>query len=779
MTAFLALPVMGVAQQGWALVRVMDKVDSSAVSQATVILDGDKGGYTDTHGEILFTTSTGLHEIEVRYGGFDDLTQEIVVLANDTLTVEIYGGDEGSELDVVVISSSQFEKKLVEEIVSVEVLDKDLIRNNNSIELGEALNRSVGVQTQGEQITIRGGSAWSYGVGSRTAILVDGLPFTSADLGSGELKFAPLEFLDQVEVVKGAASVVYGSSALNGVVNMRTIWPGEKPKTEIQTYMGFYGDPPRPEMRWYTDELTPGFNGGFFNHSQRNGNLDIVVGGNYHYLNSYLEEGHENRGRMGFKTRYHVPGVKGMHFGLNGNFMAEHSGRFYLASHLIDSAYNVADGSYDRYTRVNIDPHFTFLTNRGDKHRFNARYLNVYRRGNGDDPDAVSDFFNFDYQYQRRIGERIFLTAGLPFSIGIGKSNIYPGKRKAWSGAAYVQGEYKYDRLTLTGGVRYEASAVDVVFSTALPVFRFGANYKMGRGTYLRGSFGQAYRLPTIGERFVSTEFTILNIVPNPDLLPERGWGSEFGIRQALKIQKWLGYADFSVFMNDYKNFVEYTLGFWGPDGEPTGNFTDLGLQPLNIDNARVAGFEVSGFGRGKFGPVELQTLLGYTYIYPGNLNNDTTQRDYGVFISNALEGITNRYEDVKDDRGVVIDERSARLMNFRNRHLFKADVQLSWQGFSVGYNAFYASFPERWEFLFQIAVPGTVQYIDNHGNGDWVHSIRAGWQFSKVGRANIIVKNLMNHEYMVRPGMIEAPRSYTLQLNFKLEGKLARRSGQ
>lgn len=759
-------------QNGWVSIQVKAKQDDELLEKATVIVDGKGGGYTDAEGRFITQLPSGPHHLEVRYLNFDNWKQDAFIPNNDTLRLVVALKNAGNDLDVVVISASQYEKKLAEETVSVEVLDNKLIKNNNATELGEAIDKSVGVQAQDGQITIRGGSAWAYGIGSRTAVLVDGLPFVSADLGEPQMKQAPLEILDQIEVLKGTSSVVYGSSALNGVVHLRTTWPGENPQTEFTIYNGVYPTPVRPELKWWDSKEMKGFNGMFFSHRQKYGKMDLVLGGNLNQVRSYLQGADENRIRMDVKTRFHSQKYDGMTYGINANVMGERSGRFYLASDLDSNAYRLADGSLDQYQRWVVDPHFQYLTPGGNRHRLLMRWMHVKREGTGQDPDAVSDLINLDYQFQRKIGSKVFLTAGLPSNIGFGRSNLYPGLLMAWGVAGYAQAEYAADRLSVIGGARIEASAVDVIFSTTQPVLRLGANYRVGKNTFMRASWGQAYRLPTIGERFISATFSIIDIIPNPKLLPERGWGLEYGVRQPISISKWKGYVDFAAYWNEYDNFVDYSLGLWLPNGEPSTNFDDLGLKPINLKEARIMGFEVSGYGHGKIGKVDVRTLLGYTYNYPGNLEKDTTQRDMKVYLENAIKGITARYEDVKNEFGWIVDEQSAKVMNFRMRHLFKADIELGYKDFSLGYSLYAASFPERWDLLYLVAVEGTTQFVDRHPNTDLVHGIRFAWQFSKIGRATFLVKNLTNHEYLIRPGRLEPPRSFTMQLNFLLKGK-------
>jgi iron complex outermembrane receptor protein len=83
---------------------------------------------------------------------------------------------------------------------------------------------------------IRAGSGFSFGAGSRVMMLVDDLPILSGDIGRPSWSFLPIENLEQVEVIKGASSVLYGSAALSGVINVRTAYPRLEPRTRATAY---------------------------------------------------------------------------------------------------------------------------------------------------------------------------------------------------------------------------------------------------------------------------------------------------------------------------------------------------------------------------------------------------------------------------------------------------------------------------------------------------------------------------------------------------------------
>ncbi len=737
---------------------------------------------TDVDGKYKLSLDAGTYKLTFTYIGYEPKVKTIILKDGEIKEMNIRMQSDAAEIDLVVVSASQYEKRVAEETVSMDVLSKTLVTNTNSRDLGEIISKTPGVQIQDGQISIRGGSSYSYGIGSRTAVLTDGISLSSADLGEAQLKFVPLENVEQIEVIKGASSVVYGSSALNGVINVRTAWPkGDKPKTTLNMYTGVYGKPPREELKWWLGRQ-PNFSGFFINHQQKIKNFQVVVGSNADFVNSYLEDADEFRFRLNFKTRYILPKKPGINFGINGNVMQETSGRFFISNDMDSLAYTRAQGSTDRYVRTAIDPHFAFSNEKGHRFTLVGRYLNIFRRGNGDDRNASSNTFYFEPQYQRNWRNTLIFTTGAPVTLGCSVSNLYEGVRKNRAFAAYGQLEFKLGNFSVVGGLRYELTSVDTVFATTIPVVRTGINYKAGKATFLRASWGQAYRLPSIAERYLGQEFFQgVLIVPNPRLTAEKAWSAEIGINQPFKIKKWAAYIDASVFWMEYEDFVEYRFAVYtAANGlDSCGNVRDvetgeilaaadtcsptsfvLGLNPNNVDNARILGYEVSIGSRGSIGDVSIRSLIGYTYTYPRQINQ-------GEDNSGIWKGFfTDMFSRVPTE------EAADKLLLFRSRHVFRSDLEVGYKKYTVGFSANYNSFPENIPEVFNTVFTvldggkGTFPaYIAKHQKGDWVLDARVGYQVNDILRLGFIVKNLTNYEYALRPGKLEGPRNYTLQM--------------
>mgnify|MGYP003346293950 FL=1 len=126
-----------------------------------------------------------------------------------------------------------------------------LFRSSNQTTMETAVEQIPGVTVIDGQANIRGGSGFSYGAGSRVLVLVDDLPLLAGDAGDVKWSFLPIENIGQVEVIKGASSALFGSSALNGVINMRTVVPTDTAESSITMYSGVYDKPLDRSMKWW------------------------------------------------------------------------------------------------------------------------------------------------------------------------------------------------------------------------------------------------------------------------------------------------------------------------------------------------------------------------------------------------------------------------------------------------------------------------------------------------------------------------------------------------
>jgi iron complex outermembrane receptor protein len=338
--------------------------------------------------------------------------------------------------------------------------------------------------------------------------------------------------------------------------------------------------------------------------------------------------------------------------------------------------------------------------------------------------------------------------------------------------ALYEQVETKLKKLDLTAGLRLEYCQLDkskpetqlLIFnkftSPVYPIFRLGTHYAINKASHLRASFGQGIRFPSVAERYISASVGSVRIFRNPDLRAETGWNSEIGWKQILKLGKWMGMIDVAGFVNQYSNMTEFSFGVYKPDTMAflqTSNpnainylYNWVGFQAQNAEKARIMGLEFSFNSSGTIGNVELVSLLGYTYMNPISLNNDPIYRS-------------------------SFSDTSTNMLKYRFNHLAKADIQATYKKWSLGASMRYNSFMKNIDRAFEVGVLGTEllvgmqQYRQQFNKGVFVFDARISYELKKGIKLNFIANNFLNAEYLSRPGDVQAPRNFTLQLQYDL----------
>lgn len=719
---------------------------------------------TDSLGKFSFTLEYGKYTIRVTAIGFKPYERRLELLGSE-VSIDVPLEPEVNQLDQFVYTGGKIERKAAQEIMTMNVIKPNLIAYSNANDLSEVVNKVPGVSMIEGQISMRGGVGYSYSVGSRVMVLLDDMPLVSADLGDVRWKFLPIEAAEQIEVVKGATSVLYGSSALNGSVNVRTGWPGAKPETKVTMFQGIYDNPRRRQTIWWERTSQPFTAGSFFSHRQRFGNFDLIFSGNLNMTRSYLQLNDEYRGRSFVKTRYRFKKVKGLSVGLNSMYMNEKAGRFFLWENLDSGALKPYDGSagQDFWTIYTIDPHIAYENpNKKSTHSLKARTYSITRyvdqNLNRNLYNANARQYAIDYNYQQKFLKWFTSTAGFYGSYITAVSNVYPGRYRGYSYAFFEQVDYMHKRWNLSLGTRYEVNRIDTVQENRRPLLKLGANYQAARKTFIRMNYGEGYRFPTISERYVDDGVSLLRVFPNPALQTEYGWTAEIGVKQGFKVGGWNGELDYAFFWQEYTDMIEFKFDqYEKPTLEkPLGAF---GFQALNIQQARVAGMEFSLSGSGHIGEVVINTIGGYTYSYPVNMASDTSARDAGVYLRNFF----------KSFGGVDSAYATNKLLPYRNRHLVKFDIEVNYRKLNVGYAVQYYSRFENIDPLLYVLIPQLDRFMNNVGSGDWVHNARIGISISPNATVSFLLNNIANLEYATRPARMDAPRSYHLQLRFRL----------
>lgn len=107
------------------------------------------------------------------------------------------------EISDVVVTASRRNQNIEDIPISMEIIKPELINNKGFSNLEQAVDQSPGVYAMDGQVSIRGGGGFSYGAGSRVALLWNGVPMMSPDLGDAKWNAIPMEQTSQIEILKG------------------------------------------------------------------------------------------------------------------------------------------------------------------------------------------------------------------------------------------------------------------------------------------------------------------------------------------------------------------------------------------------------------------------------------------------------------------------------------------------------------------------------------------------------------------------------------------------
>lgn len=731
------------AQSGDIKGKIFDAKTKEPLISASVKA-GKLGTKTSDDGSFSLKMPIGKFQIEISYLGFETKFIDVSIVNEGEITLMIDLEESPTFLETTTVTAGKYETRLAESTISMEVIKPGLLESTNTTSVEQVLNKVPSVNVIDGQANIRGGSGFSYGAGSRVLLLVDDLPALQADAGYPNWGDIAIENIDQIEVIKGAASALYGSSAMNGLINIRTGYAKSRPITKVALFANTIMNPKDLSRKWW--DTPPVEYGGSFLHKQKFNKLDLVLGTFVVQGDKFIKDTYDRYVRLTTGIRYRIS--DSLSIGINTNFNKGKSKDYFLWEDGEANAYKGMENSAtsnDKF-RFTIDPFLNYFDKHGNRHKILGRWNYIDNKNSNNQQNSSSLWYG-EYQFQRN-----FKPLDLIFTVGIAET--YSSVNAKLYGdttyhinntGVYLQADKKLgDRLTLSFGARYEYNAIyspeiigkdtiaNGVDKESKPVFRLGMNYKMSDGTFLRASWGQGYRFPTIAEKFISTQFSSFPVLPNPKLTSETGWTAEIGLKQGFKISDWYGFADVSTFWTEYNNMMEFT--FLGLNG----------FQSRNVGNTIIKGYEITCAADGRLWGMPTTLLAGYTYIDP----------KFKTF--------------TKDDD--ISSSADYNILKYRFKHSLKFDIEPQYHGFSLGLSCIYNSNMEAIDQIFNVFIKGVSSFRASHNTGFTILGVRMGYAFNNGLKTSILLNNLLNTEYTWRPAKLEPPRNISIRIEYNIK---------
>ncbi len=712
-------------------VTAMGAAEEEAVVGASVFLQGTvRGAVTSSKGMYrIADIPPGTYTLVFSMVGYQRETRSGVRVEEGVETlIDVVLKSTPIETEQIVVTASRREQSLQDVPVSVSVTDATEMRLRNAQTIEDVLRYVSGVNVTGRQINIRGSSGYAIGVGSRVMMMLDGIPFVTGDTGELIFEAVPVGQIERIEVVKGASSALYGTSALGGVINVITRPISDVPETRLRTYSGLYNKPSFEKWRWTDRNLY--FGGLAASHAFKAGDVGVAVALSRQFDDGYRKNDHRKRYNLYLKAKEDFSSRNALT--MTFSLMNEYGGKFNYWQN-IDSAlipFRLQRDDEIKATRYYISGSYQHVLSENllattkamwNHHEWVSTTWHDSGAGRWKDiKTSIADGYRIGIGATWLFNSRHTATFGFDGQLDLVRSDLF-ADRKAWGGALFAQDEWRAtDRLTITLGARLDLQSLYIVQSSPQLSPKIAFSFTPVEGTALRASFGRGFRVPSVAEAWANINLGLGFFVPSPDLKPERSFSYEVGISQTLGD---VGTIDVAFFRTDYENLIEPV-----PETRrDTVNLRDsLVVQWKNITTARIQGFETS-IKFGLFGG-DLPVTVGYTYVYP----EDRSKHD---------------------------------LLAYRPRHVLYSNLLYRPGILRLGVDFRYISRVDR---IYAIPI---IQDTDERV-AIIVTDFRLGADFSSLGvplTAAFNINNAFRYNYLELTANVSPPRTFVLALEAKL----------
>jgi iron complex outermembrane receptor protein len=701
--------------QTYSISGIVTDEDGKPLLGANVVVTGTtRGAATDEKGKYeIDNLNPGSYNLEFSMIGYGTVIITGKKITNSSITVDVRMTPQIIQTNQeVVVTAGKYEQKISELPVSATVIPSSEFSEKFFTSLSDALRYAPGVQMVEDQVSIRGSNGYSRGAGTRVLVQIDGFPIYSGDTGEITWEMVPVTEIDKVEIIKGPASSLYGSTALGGVINVITKKISSNARTYIKAGGGIYSKPFSSQWDWSSKART--YNSLTLSHTNRFDKFGFTAALTRLNDMSYKKGDFSTR-YIGFlKTVYNFSPSSSISFFANS--LKQVKGDYIYWEDLQNALIPIGDFvqiiTSERYM---LGMKYNNAVSKNFSYDLKGSFYKIFWHDNTRDRNASSaNIYRFEAQSDLLLTKNIVLVTGLEGFGATVNSNIF-GQPYGYNLGVYFNTDFKIDTsLTLSAGARFDFVKIDSLNPAAAAAPKIGLNYKLTKNLILRSSFGTGFRAPSPAEVFTSVSLKAgVTFKPNLDLKPERNISFEIGASYQPFSQ--LSF-DAALFRTEYYDFIQWAIDL------------DNNVYFANIQRARIQGAEMN-INSGIFNN-HLSFKLNYTYLWA---------RDIQQHIA----------------------------LKYRPRHQLNASISLDLAGFELGSDFRYWSKVEQMDF--ELVDLGLIE--DGRVRVPvYVIDFRAGYNFSDLGfpaRIFFNLNNALNYNYVELIGNIAPIRNFSLSTEF------------
>ena len=494
-----------------------------------------KSTITNEQGTFSIESKSGKNKLIISYVGFIPKTINVIGNIDTSLAIVL----ENESLDEVVISGTLRQVSKLKSAVQIELYSADFFRATPKASFFEAIEGINGIRPQLNCNVCNTGDIHINGQeGANTMVLIDGLPLVSGLSTVYGLSGIPQSLIEQVEVIKGPASTLYGSEAIGGIINLITKLPENVQRFNVDTYTTSWGELNVDIGAKYQLKKIQGLVGvNYFNYSNpidNNGDgfTDLTLQHRISIFNKiemrknslafrYLYEDRWG-GEMNWKSEYR-----------GGNLVYGES--IYTSRAEVFGKYDVSENLFLQYSLNNHDQNSVYGTT-----SYNALQTIGFVQG----------------VYSKTLKNHNLLL-GATYRYTSYDDNTPATQRKEVTSlpGLFVQHEWKLGKSqTLLSGIRYDKNSIyGDIWTPRL-------NYKWAskdQSSIARLGFGTGYRVVNVFTEDHAALTGAREVVFTENILPEKSWNLNINWNQKLYSKFGTIFdIDLSVFKTEFSNRI-------------------------------------------------------------------------------------------------------------------------------------------------------------------------------------------------------------------------------
>lgn len=490
------------------------------------------------------------------------------------------------QIEEIVVTGSRTEKRLSDAPVTTEVISREEMVREGAENLADALEKQPGVEltrsTSGVGVQLQGLDV------EHVLILVDGERVTGRYRGSVDPSRFDLANIQQVEIVKGGSSALYGSEAIGGVINMITRESKKPFESSARASYGSFGTfDGTGAAGAHVGGLRASISGGY----HRSDGYDLVpddigtTGPSYSSYDAAANLSYKFSDALKIKAR-------GDYLQLDQDavdYQKSTNGTFDRAQNTEVISISGGPEVHIGDSRLKLSAHWSW---------FRFQFAIDQRGGTSGDSyqDDHQQVGQLTAQYDIPVADTHLLTAGAEGLLELEEVQFLdPPKADRKRAAIFLQDEWtaieESNHLVLVPGVRAD---IDSQFGSRVSP-KMAARWDPTDDVVVRASFGVGFRAPTFEELYVRFENpgSGYHLLGNPNLKPENSIGVNAGAEYHATEQVEVS-ANF--FFNDVDNLIDYQRKpecsgtLMPPDCVQRGDLQEF--NPVNIARARTGGVE-------------------------------------------------------------------------------------------------------------------------------------------------------------------------------------------